>query len=98
MSGFCLNGLDRHASSQNPSAISIADGLALVASPIFTAMAALTGIPGNSPAERFCSAGHMSPLSGMATMYVLMGAFHAAPWIRLIRTRFADAPLFRPRG
>ena len=98
MSGFCLNGLDRHMSTQKAAMINIVDGLALIASPIFAAMAVLTGMSGNSSAEMFCSAVHMSPLSGMATMYVLMSAFHAAPWIRLIRTRFADAPLFRPRG
>ncbi|MGN6310160.1 MAG: hypothetical protein ACTHNN_11455 [Xanthobacteraceae bacterium] len=97
MSGFCLNGLDRQASPRKAAAINITDGLALVASPICAGMAVLTAMSGNSSAEMLCSAVHMSPLSGMATMYVLMSAFHAAPWIRLIRTRFADTPLFRPR-
>jgi hypothetical protein len=32
-----------------------------------------------------CSATHVSPLSGMATMYLLMSAFHARPWLMLIR-------------
>ena len=32
-------------------------------------------------------AAHVSPLSGMATMYLLMSAFHAAPWLKLIRGR-----------
>lgn len=98
MSGFCLNELDRHAPPQKTVAINMVDGLALIASPIFAAMAVLTGMSGDSPAEIFCSAVHMSPLSGMATMYVLMSAFHAAPWLRLLRTRFADAPLTPPRG
>jgi len=98
MSSFCLNGLDRHAPSQKGAAINITDGLALIASPIFAVMAVLTGISGNSPAEMFCSTVHVSPLSGMATMYVLMSAFHAAPWIRLIHTRLSDAPLFRLCG
>lgn len=98
MSGFCLNRLDRRTRSQKAVTLNIVDGLALIASPIFAAMAVLTGMSGNSPAEMFCSAVHMSPLSGMATMYMLMSAFHAAPWIRLLRTRFADAPLSPPRG
>jgi hypothetical protein len=37
--------------------------------------------------EMLCSAAHVSPLSGMVTMYLLMSAFHAAPWLKLIRTR-----------
>lgn len=98
MSSFCLSGLDRGAPSQKTLAINIADGLALIASPIFAAMAVLTGMSGNSPAEMFCSAVHMSPLSGMATMYVLMGAFHAAPWIRLIRMRFSATSLSGQHG
>lgn len=98
MSGFCLNGLDRHAPSQKAAAINIVDGLALVASPVFAAMAVLTGMSGGGPTEMFCSAVQMSPLSGMATMYVLMSAFHAAPWIQLIHRRFAEAPLFGQRG
>jgi hypothetical protein len=32
-----------------------------------------------------CSAPHASPLSQMATMYLLMSAFHAGPWLKLIR-------------
>jgi hypothetical protein len=35
-----------------------------------------------------CSAAQgASPLSGMATMYLLMGAFHSAPWLKLISNR-----------
>lgn len=97
MSGFCLNGLDRHASPQKAAAINVADGLALAASPIFAAMAVLTSLHGDSPAEMFCSAEHISPLGGMATMYVLMSTFHATPWIRLVRTRFTDALFSAPR-
>lgn len=98
MSGFCLSGLDRHASPRKAATINVVDGLALIASPIFAVMAVLTSMHGGSTADMFCSAVHMSPLSGMATMYVLMTAFHAGPWIRLVHKRRADAPLFRPRG
>ncbi len=48
-------------------------------------MALLTGVLGGGPAEMLCSAAHVSPLSGMVTMYLLMSAFHAAPWLKLIR-------------
>ena len=34
-----------------------------------------------------CSAGGGSPLSGMVTMYMLMSAFHLAPWLRLLSRR-----------
>jgi hypothetical protein len=50
-------------------------------------MALLTGVLGGGAAETLCSAAHVSPLSGMVTMYLLMSAFHAAPWLKLIRAR-----------
>ena len=31
-----------------------------------------------------CSAAHGMPLGGMVPMYLLMSAFHLAPWLRLI--------------
>ena len=50
-------------------------------------MALLTGV-GGGPPDLFCSAAHgASPLSGMAPMYLLMSAFHAAPWLKLIISR-----------
>jgi hypothetical protein len=61
--------------------------LGLAAAPTFAAMAALTFVPGGD-ADMMCSAMHgASPLSGMVPMYVLMSAFHAAPWLRLISRR-----------
>lgn len=98
MSCFCSNIFDGRASLQKMAAINITDGLALIASPIFAVMAVLTVMSDNNSTEMFCPTIHMSPLSGMATMYLLMSAFHAAPWIRLISIRLSDAPLFRPRG
>ena len=61
----------------------ITDALAFAASPTFAVMALLTGMLGS--AETLCSAAHASPLSGMATMYLLMSAFHVAPWVRVVR-------------
>lgn len=59
--------------------------LAFAAAPTFAIMALLTGCFGGGPMEMMCSAGPMSALSGMATMYLLMSAFHAAPWLRLMQ-------------
>jgi uncharacterized membrane protein YeiH len=85
MSEVCSGGSDGRAIHQNASALSAADGLALAASPTFAAMAVLTGVFGGGTAEMLCSAGPVSPLSGMVTMYLLMSAFHATPWLKLIR-------------
>jgi hypothetical protein len=61
------------------------DWLCLAAAPTFAIMALLTGILGGSPTDMLCAtAQDASPLSGMATMYVLMSAFHSAPWLKLI--------------
>jgi hypothetical protein len=49
-------------------------------------MALLTGV-GGGPPDMLCSAAHASPLSGMAAMYLLMSAFHSAPWLKLISNR-----------
>ena len=67
--------------------IRAADWLPLAASPTFAVMALLTGVVGGHSAEMLCSDAQLSPLSGMATMYVLMGVFHANPWVKLIRER-----------
>lgn len=65
--------------------------LGLAAAPIFAVMALLTYGSGGDAAMLLCSAGHgMSPLSGMAPMYVLMSALHAMPWLNLI-SRWRDA-------
>ncbi len=48
-------------------------------------MALLTGVRGSGALDALCSAA--SPLGGMVPMYVLMSAFHAAPWLRLIARR-----------
>jgi hypothetical protein len=66
-----------------------ADGLLpLAASPTFAIMALLTGIQDGGMPGMLCSAAHgASPLAGMVPMYLLMSAFHAAPWLRLISSR-----------
>jgi hypothetical protein len=67
-----------------PTALGVADGLALVASPAFAIMALISASPGESPAAMLCGGAQASPFGGMVAMYALMSAFHAAPWLRLI--------------
>ena len=62
--------------------------LGLAAAPTFAIMALLTSVLGGGPPDMFCSAAHeASPLSGMVPMYLLMSAFHSAPWLKLISSR-----------
>lgn len=58
--------------------------LALAASPTFAAMALLTGVT-SGPAEMLCSSAIGMPLGGMVLMYLLMSAFHLAPWLKFAR-------------
>ncbi|MEA2789918.1 MAG: hypothetical protein QOG73_2324 [Acetobacteraceae bacterium] len=59
--------------------------LSIAAAPIFAIMAILTGIQdGGMPGMLCLAANNASPLTGMVPMYVLMSAFHSAPWLRLI--------------
>src|SRR4051795_2400278 len=66
--------------------------LGLAAAPTFGIMALLTGVLGAGAPDVLCSAAHdASPLSGMVPMYVLMSAFHSAPWLKLISGRRSGA-------
>ena len=68
-------------------ALGAADLLSLGATPTFAIMALLTGVVGG-PQEALCVTSHEpSSLSGMIVMYLLMSAFHAASWLRLISRR-----------
>jgi hypothetical protein len=64
----------------------LARWLGLAASPTFAMMAALTAVLGG-PADMLCAAGHGLSLGGMVPMYLLMSAFHAAAWLRLLSGR-----------
>jgi hypothetical protein len=75
-----------------PAAFGAADLLSLAAAPTFAIMALLTGVLGGDPLDALCSAAHnASPLSGMVLMYVLMSAFHSAPWLKLVYNRRSSA-------
>jgi len=72
-------------------ALRLADWLRLAAAPSYGFMALFTAVFGESPQDMLCMAmHHASPMSGMigsmAWMYMLMGMFHSAPWLKLIAT------------
>jgi hypothetical protein len=59
--------------------------LSLAAAPSFAVMALLTCALGGHPPDMLCATAHDAwPLAGMAPMYLLMSAFHSAPWLKLI--------------
>jgi hypothetical protein len=58
--------------------------LQLAAAPTFAVMALLTAALGGAPDILCAAAQDASPLTGMVPMYVLMSAFHAGPWLRLL--------------
>jgi hypothetical protein len=78
--------------SGNAAALGAADWLFLAPAPTFAIMALLTGVLGGGPLDALCSAAHdASPLTGMVPMYLLMSAFHSAPWLKLISSRRSGA-------
>ena len=70
----------------NAAALGAAEFLYLAAAPTFAVMALLTCVLGG-PADALCSIAGASPLNGMVPMYLLMSAFHLAPWLKLISRR-----------
>lgn len=82
-----------------PGRLGAADWLSLAAAPTFAGMALLTAILGGGPLEMLCAAGPEGAtlLTGMVPMYVLMSAFHGAPWLRLlprVTSRKAPMPVY----
>jgi hypothetical protein len=81
-----------------------ADWPGLAATPAFAIMALLTEVIGGGPQDILCAAAQdASPLGGMVPMYLLMSAFHLAPWLKLISRqrgggRRFPARLFRERN
>ena len=78
--------------SRKAPTLGAANLLSFAAAPTFALMALLTGIQDGAMPGMLCSAAQdASPLTGMVAMYVLMSAFHSAPWLRLIANRGGDA-------
>jgi len=77
----------RTGSGDRAAASTAAEWLCLAASPAFAMMALIVAMLGGG-AEMHCSAmPDASPLAGMVPMYLLMSAFHSAPWLKLISRR-----------
>lgn len=75
----------RADSARTSYVLGAARGLQLAAAPTFAAMALLTATAGGGVSDILCAAAlDASPLTGMVAMYVLMSAFHAGPWLRLM--------------
>ena len=71
---------------RKPGRLAAADWLSLAAAPTFAAMALLSVILGGGSPDTICSTDPQAALlTGMVPMYVLMSAFHAAPWLRVLR-------------
>jgi hypothetical protein len=70
-----------------------ADWMALAAAPTFAIMALLTSSFGDPPPNILCTSVHgISCLCGMPPMYLLMSAFHSAPWLKLIARLGSSQP------
>ncbi|MBZ9678724.1 hypothetical protein [Mesorhizobium sp. ES1-1] len=61
----------------------IADWLCLAAAPTFALMALLSCFQAGD--VTMCMSA--SPLTGMPAMYLLMSAFHLAPWLKMLSGR-----------
>jgi hypothetical protein len=65
-----------------------AEWLCLAAAPAFAIMALLVGVLDGGMPEMHCAImPGASALGGMVPMYLLMSAFHAGPWLKLISRR-----------
>jgi hypothetical protein len=74
--------------SRNRAALGAAGWLGLAAAPAFAIMALLTGVLSDGKMAMMCSAAQdPSSLGGMVPMYMLMSAFHSAPWLKLMANR-----------
>ncbi len=74
-----------HDADGNRAASGAASFLYLAAAPTFAIMAVLTALGAGSDA--LCATARASSLGGMVPMYLLMSAFHLAPWLKLIAGR-----------
>jgi hypothetical protein len=84
--------MNRNHDKQAHPVLSVADWISLAAAPTFTLMALLTAVLGGGRPDMLCSAAQdASPLNGMVPMYLLMSAFHSAPWLKLISRRRESA-------
>jgi hypothetical protein len=90
--------MNRNEGKQAYPVLSAADWISLAAAPTFAIMALLASIFGGGPPDMLCLAAQdASPLGGMVPMYLLMSAFHSAPWLKLIAGRRTSRTVSRRR-
>jgi hypothetical protein len=75
---------DETGRRSHAAALGAAGWLGLAAAPTFAVMALLICVSGGGADMMSSAAQGVSPLSGMVPMYLLMSAFHLAPWLKLI--------------
>lgn len=85
-------GCESESGRRSDAAFGLAGWLSLAVSPVFAIMALLIWLSGGG--DMMCSATQNAPpLSGMLPMYLLMSAFHSAPWLKLISRRWSAGRL-----
>jgi hypothetical protein len=73
--------MNRNEDKQAYPVLRATDWISLAAAPTFAIMALLTHVYGS---DMICGMGlYTSLLTGMVPMYLLMGLFHSAPWLKL---------------
>jgi hypothetical protein len=87
MTSTSVRGFARRDDEGIAAASVVAKWLRLAAAPTFAGMALLTVVLDSGLPNALCSAAGSLWLGGMAPMYVLMAAFHLAPWLNLISRR-----------
>jgi hypothetical protein len=68
-------------------AVRLADWLTLAAAPSFMIVALITAALDHGKLSMICGSGP-SFMEGMMPMYLLMGGFHSAAWLKLIGGRW----------
>jgi hypothetical protein len=67
----------------------LAEALGYAAAPTFAILAAVSSVQESGGMGVLCAGG--SSLGGMTVMYLLMSAFHLAPWLRRAARRRGSA-------
>ena len=88
--GAGMRGCEAMLEGGNAAAKAAANFLPFAATPTFAIMALLTAVFGGGPMDALCSMGAVSWVGGMVPMYLLMSAFHSAPWLRLFAERLTN--------
>ncbi|QPC91990.1 hypothetical protein [Mesorhizobium sp. INR15] len=76
---------------ENTGTLGMADMLCLAAAPTFAVMALVSALDGDAAMTCMGTPLTTLPLTGMTVMYLLMSAFHLAPWLRVISGRQVQA-------